>query len=186
MRLLTVSVLTGYVEMTMKRLLLLAVTTVPILTGCVSYVTKENSSSFATWELCTLLYDPQSLYSDWISMENEDSIIRTELASRGLRTKADCSVESQAKSKCDDYGFKAGTTDYANCRIDVEQHIEEMKQLKKAANESRQAAEAAQAQQIINNAKLEQLRREQQRQQLQIQQQQQWQILQQQYPQPTW
>ena len=149
-----------------------AVATVPVLTGCVAYVTKENASSFATWELCTLLYNPNSLYSDWIPVEEEDSVIRAELERRGLHTQADCSVESLAEAKCGDFGFDAGTPDYAKCRMDVEQHIKEMRQQKKASYEAKQAAEAAQYQQMMTNMKLQRLEQEQRRLQRQIQQQQ--------------
>ncbi|MCG7990584.1 MAG: hypothetical protein JAY98_03495 [Candidatus Thiodiazotropha lotti] len=146
----------------MKGLLAISIITVPMLTGCAAYVTKENSATFDTWELCTLLYEPHSLYSSWTSMEEEDSVIREELKKRGFLSKADCSIESIAKAKCNHYGFTSGTTEYAKCRMDVEHHIKEMKQMKKSAQDATEAAEAIQAQQIQNSIQQQQIIHQQQ------------------------
>ncbi|WP_143556140.1 hypothetical protein [Solemya velum gill symbiont] len=131
----------------MKRFLTIFIIPVLMLTGCTTVVTKENAASFDTWELCTLLYDPNSLYSDWISMEEEDSAIRAELEKRGFSSEADCSIQSVAKRKCDNYGFKPGTTEHTQCRLDVEHHIKEMKQMKKSAHDAEQSDAAIQVQQ---------------------------------------
>ncbi len=152
----------------MKKIILLTF----LLSGCVAVVTEENSASFDTWELCTLLYDPHSLYSNWISNEEENGVIKTELERRGFNTKDDCTIESLAKTKCINFGFKEGTNDYAKCNLDVELHIKKMKHLKKAAHDAQDAAAATQSLQIYNSIQLQQ-----------IQQQQQWQQ-QQQYLQP--
>lgn len=119
-----------------------------LLSGCTAYVTKENSTDFETWELCTLLYNPHSLYSNWISDEEENRVIRAELEKRGFISKDSCSIESIAKAKCDSLGLKEGTNDYAKCRLDVEYHVEEMKQMKKSAREAKEAAAVIQYQQI--------------------------------------
>ena len=158
----------------MKKIILLAF----LLSGCAAVVTKENSASFDTWELCTLLYDPHSLYSNWISDEEENRFIRTELERRGINSKDDCSIESLAQAKCDGLGFKAGTTDYAKCNLDVELHIKEMKQMKKSAQDAEEAAAAIQSQQILNSMQLEQIQQDQQWQEFQQQQQQ--------YFEPVW
>lgn len=136
----------------MKKIILLAF----LLSGCTALVTKDNSASFDSWELCTLLYDPHSLYSSWISMEEENNVIRAELKRRGILSKADCSIESLVKTKCDDLGFKEGTSEHAKCRLDVELHIKEMKQAKKAAHDANEAAAAIQSQQIINSMQIQQ------------------------------
>ncbi|MET0082685.1 MAG: hypothetical protein ABW079_06695 [Sedimenticola sp.] len=162
----------------MKGLRAITIITVSILTGCTAVVTKENSETFDTWELCTLLHDPYSLYSSWIPMEEENNVIRAELEKRGIATKADCSIESLTKTKCDSYGFTPGTKEYAKCRLDVEHHIKEMKQMKKSAQDAKEAAEATQTQQMINNMQMQQLQQD-----LQWQQ---WRLQQQQLYQPTW
>tara|TARA_R110002124_G_scaffold229799_2_gene394956 strand:+ start:5823 stop:6374 length:552 start_codon:yes stop_codon:yes gene_type:complete len=144
----------------MRGFLVIVIAISAMLTGCTAYVTKENSSAFDTWELCTLLYDPHSLYSGWISMEDEDSIIKAELKKRGFLSKADCSIDSIAQAKCDDYGVKSGTSEYAKCRLDTEHYINMMKQMKKAAHEAEEAAATAEAQQLQNAMKTQQIERE--------------------------
>ncbi len=158
----------------MKNIILLAF----LLSGCSAYVTKENSTTFDTWELCTLLYDPHSLYSSWISIKEEDSVIRAELETRGFYSRTDCSIASLAKAKCDGIGFKAGTTEHAQCRLDVELNIRKMKQMKKSAQDAQEAAEAMQSQQILNSMQLQQIQQQQQRLE--------WQQQQQQYNKPVW
>ena len=114
-----------------------------LVSGCSAYVTEENSSDFDTWELCTLLHNPESLYSSWVPLEEENEVIRAELEKRGYISKEDCSIESIAKSKCVNLGFKEGTSDYAQCHLDVELHIAEMKQIKKSARETEEAAQSS-------------------------------------------
>ncbi len=149
-----------------------------LFSGCAAVVTNENSATFDTWELCTLLYDPHSLYSNWVSMEEEDDVIRAELKNRGFLSKADCSIDSLARAKCDGLGFKAGTAEYAECNLTVELHIKEMKQMKKSAHDAEAAAAAIQSQQILNSMQLEQIKQDQQWQEFQQQQQQ--------YYEPVW
>ena len=121
----------------------LAATMAISLQGCTAYVTKDNSADFDTWELCTLLHNPESLYSSWVSNEEENGVIRTELEKRGFTSKDDCSTESIAQTKCDSLGIKEGSGDYAKCQLDVELHIAEMKQMKKSARDAQESAAAA-------------------------------------------
>ncbi|WP_286241145.1 hypothetical protein [Neptuniibacter halophilus] len=154
----------------MRKLFFIGVATT-MLSGCMALVTKDNASTFETWELCTLLYNPTSLYSDWINIEEENIDIAAELSRRGVHTETQCSVPAIAESKCLAYGFQADTNDFARCRIDVEQHIQQMKQMKKAAHDAQLASEALQAQQIQNSIQLQQIKYEQQRQNWRLQQQ---------------
>lgn len=156
----------------MKRYSILSAASLLSLVACSPLVTKENSASFPSWELCTLLYNPESIYSDWISMEDENEVIRRELSRRGIATLEDCSIRSLARSSCDSYGFKPDSTEYSQCLLDVESHIEQMKQMKKAAHDAELASDAAQASQIANSMKLEQIKQEQQRQAWELRRQQ--------------
>lgn len=120
--------------------------TVASMSGCSALVTSENSYSFDSWELCTLLHNPESLYSNWISMDEEDAVIRRELARRGILTKQQCTFESLSEAKCSEVGFVQGTDAFAQCRLDTEQNYKELFIAKKQAHDARTAAEIQQNQ----------------------------------------
>lgn len=119
-------------------------TVVFLLSGCSAVVTRENAKGFDSWELCTLLYNPTSIYADWISMDDEDAAIRQELLRRGISSQDQCTFESLAERKCINVGFKQDTTEFANCRLTAEQNFNKLLLAKKSAHDSNNAAAANQ------------------------------------------
>jgi len=102
----------------MKKLLLtlLLSLTVLVLSGCTTLaVTENNSSSYNTWELCTLLYRPHQMYSDWVVDEEENKTIETELKKRGIYDERSCDVVELAKRECLEFGYKKDTKDFVDC-----------------------------------------------------------------------
>jgi len=87
-----------------------------LLSGCSTMVVKEdNAPTFNTWELCTLLYRPNQMYSDWYVDEEENKNIEKELNKRGVFNKKSCNVVELAKSQCTDFGYKSETKDFIDC-----------------------------------------------------------------------
>ena len=102
-----------------KLLILLSLSlTVLVLSGCNTLtlaVTEENSSSYNTWELCTLLYRPHQMYSDWVVDEGENKTMETELKKRGIYDEESCDIVELSKTQCIEFGYKKDTQDFVDC-----------------------------------------------------------------------
>ena len=87
-----------------------------VLSGCSTLeVTENNSSSYDTWELCTLLYRPHQIFPDWVADEKENKTIAAELEKRGIYDEKSCTVMDLAKRECLEFGYKKDTESFAEC-----------------------------------------------------------------------
>ena len=87
-----------------------------LLSSCSTMVVKEsNSPTFNTWELCTLLYRPNQMYSDWYVDKEENKNIEKELNKRGVLDKESCNIVELAKRQCIEFGCKSITQDFVDC-----------------------------------------------------------------------
>jgi hypothetical protein len=102
----------------MKNLIKLMVSALAVLSlsGCYTIlVKKDNVSSFETWNLCTLLYKPHQLYTNWKVDEDENSLMEIELKKRGIHSSKSCEIMEISKRQCSDYGFNINTDGHVNC-----------------------------------------------------------------------
>ncbi len=79
----------------MKNLIKLMVSALAVLSlsGCYTIlVKKDNVSSFETWNLCTLLYKPHQLYTNWKVDEDENNLMERELKKRGIHSSKSCEI----------------------------------------------------------------------------------------------
>lgn len=99
----------------MKRLLFLF-SFAFLLNGCSTQVVKEdNAATFHTWELCTLLYRPNQMYSNWYVDEDENKNIENELIKRGISDEKSCTVVELAKRQCIEFGYITKTQNFIDC-----------------------------------------------------------------------
>ncbi|MBL6976719.1 MAG: hypothetical protein ISR70_01505 [Candidatus Thioglobus sp.] len=102
----------------MKKSLFVAISSLAILllSSCSTMVVKEeNAHTFNTWELCTLLYRPNQMYSDWYVDKEENKNIEKELNKRGVLNKKSCDVVELAKRQCTEFGHKDATQNFIDC-----------------------------------------------------------------------
>ena len=83
------------------------------LIGC-AVVTKENSASFTTPELCVYAYNYQTL-SGWVYDRTEWIDITNELRSRGYTSAQDCSAFGYATKECERSGLDQRSDLFKTC-----------------------------------------------------------------------
>ena len=116
-----------------------------LLSSCSTMVVKkDNASTFDTWELCTLLYRPNQMYSDWHIDEEENKNIEKELNKRGIFDKKSCNIVELAKRQCIEFGYKSTTQNFIDCTAkefkNINDKIATIKQ-----NKEREDSEAVQS-----------------------------------------
>ena len=119
-----------------------------LLSGCSTMVVKEdNSVTFETWELCTLLYRPNQMYSDWFVDNDENNNIKRELQKRGVFDKKECEVVELAKRQCGEFGYKENTEKFIDCTANEFKNINNKVFARK---QNKERTDEAQAQSFID------------------------------------